>query len=112
MILKYIHNAVNTAMNWLLLSSANPNQASLTIKFFLTGLIPYALNGLFYACGFHVACIPVTSDQLAAHVQEFANVVFYALSIVAWIGGAVAFVRKVYNTIRGQHASLPPSVVA
>lgn len=103
---KIIHTWVNTAMNWLLLSSAHPDQASLTVKFFLTALIPYAVNATVFACGLHVACVPISSDQLVNFVESIVNIVFYALSLVAWIGAAIAFVRKIYLTLKGEHAGI------
>lgn len=105
-LLKTIHNAVNTVYNWALLSSANPNQASLTVKFLLTAQIPIVMNAILFGCNFHVACIPVTSDQLAVVSQDVANIIFYILTTIGYVGAAIAFVRKVYLTIRGQHASV------
>lgn len=97
---------MNTLWNWLLLSSANPNESSLTIKMLLTAQIPMVVSAIAFGCTFHVACAPVTSDQLLAGAQDVVNVFFYVFTTVSYIIAAVAFIRKLYLTIRGQHAGL------
>ncbi len=87
-------NPLATIVRWLVLSSADPAQVSLTVRGFLIGLIPF----LMMLAGF--AQINVGSEQLTAIVDATANIVQTVLALVAGVMTAYGLLRKLWITIR------------
>lgn len=83
---------------WLMKSSANPGQTSMTLQASLTAAVTILTVGLGFA-HINVGDLTPVVDALIATVQALFGVV--SAAAVVW-----GLVRKVINTIKGQHASL------
>ena len=99
-VLSTVGRWLDTAWSWLVWSSANPQQVSSTVKygFLTTGVL---LTG---ALGFAHLQFPtdqwtVIGDNTIAVLQDV------GLTVGA-IGTVVSGIRKVWLTLKGQHASL------
>lgn len=88
----------NTIVRWIVLSSENPTEASLTIKGFLLGVLPV----LMAVAG--IAHFNVGQDQLSAIFDTVAAIVQVALSIVAAVMTGWGLLRKLWNTIQVHQA--------
>lgn len=90
--------------NWLMLSSQNPGQIALTVKASLLGAVTILTVGLGFA-HIQVGNLSPIVDALIAALQAL----FGLVSALAVVWGLI---RKLYLTIKGQHASLnvPPVV--
>ena len=67
----------NTALNWLLLSSANPAEASLTFKGILVSFIPLAM------AAFGATHVAVSQDTLSGLINTTTLVVQDGLLVIA-----------------------------
>lgn len=88
--------------NWLLLSSADPKTASLTVRGALTAVIPWVLNASSLACGLHV-CSNLDQNSLTQVAGVASDVVFWGLSIVSGCQIVYGFFRKIFRTLTGTH---------
>lgn len=89
---KKIVSAVNEFYNWLLISSANPAQASLTFKGLLTALVPTAM------AVFGFAHIGVSSDMVGSFINGVAMVVQDFLFLLAALMTLWGVTRKIIST--------------
>lgn len=97
---------VDVAVKWVFLSSENPKQASLTVKFALLWVIPWLVKIAMLACGFGFTCISVDANwltQLAGYVELIA---YYGFALIGSLGALYAFGRKIGNTLEGNNAAL------
>jgi uncharacterized membrane protein (GlpM family) len=85
---------LNTLVRWIVFSSEDPSEVSLTIKGVLVGVIPYVmiLIGLTH--------INVGQDQLSAIVDGVSTFVQDALMLVSAAITLFGFGRKLWNTIK------------
>ena len=90
-----------------MVSSADAEKMSLTIKFALVGAIPAIMQAIGLACGFNVLCIYTTPTELEAVALTIANLAYLTLSAVAAVGFILSFFRKVSRTIVGANAAFP-----
>ncbi len=83
-------------LNWLLVSSADVNEWSLTIKG-ATVLVPtIVLFG-------NLAHVQFSSETLTSIVDTISTVVLYTGSILSGLATAIGLGRKVYLTITGKN---------
>src|SRR5690242_12220385 len=84
----------NILVRWVVVSSANPQEISLTIKGVLVGLVPYgiALIGLTH--------VSVGADQLNTFIDGIATLVQDLLGIVSVSMAIVGLCRKIWLTIK------------
>lgn len=78
--------------NWLVKSSANPANTSLTVKGFLTGLIPLVLVVA------PLVGVDLDANTLGSTVDDIKGVVEYALGSVGALLTAAGIIRKIYLT--------------
>jgi uncharacterized membrane protein (GlpM family) len=84
----------NTLARWIVVSSADPGEISLTIKGVLVGLVPYviALAGLGH--------LNFGADQLNTAIDAVATFVQAGLALVSAAMVLVGMARKVWITIK------------
>lgn len=87
-------------INWLVISSADPEKLSLTVKGFLVGIIPIVSFVL------HFSKINLGDETLTSLIDSIVVLIQAALGIVAGIVFVVGLVRKIVATIQGTHAGL------
>lgn len=96
---------LNTLVRWIVISSQDPSEISLTIKGVLVGVIPYLmiLIGL--------AHLNVGQDQLSTIVDGACTLIQDALMLVSAVMTVYGLVRKVWTTIKvhQQVTSTPPA---
>lgn len=87
-------NWFNTLVRWVVVSSADPKEISLTIKGVLVGLVPYVmvLVGL--------AHLNVGQDQLTTLIDGIADVIQYLLALISVSMTVVGMARKIWLTIK------------
>jgi hypothetical protein len=87
-------NWFNTLVRWIVVSSADPQEISLSIKGVLVGLVPYviAISGL--------AHLNVGQDQMTGLIDGVANVIQYALALVSGVMMVWGMARKIWLTIK------------
>lgn len=98
---------LSNVLKWILVSSADPDRWSTTVKMALLGLIPFIMQGIGITCGLHLVCPIVNVDELTGAFLSIANLVFYALSAVSIVGSVFAFMRKIVRTLTGTNAAFP-----
>lgn len=88
--MKTITSAVNSFLNWLLLSSADPTQSSLTFKGILVSLVPLTMIGLGVAhVNFGIDQVNIVINFITVAVQDL----LLLIAAVMTLWGAI---RKVY----------------
>jgi hypothetical protein len=93
----------DNAVEWIVYSSNDATQISLTVKGALLGIIPY----LMIVAG--IAHVNVgDSTTLTALVDSIANFVQVALTAVSALVTVYGLARKVFLTIAGKNAQTPP----
>lgn len=90
-------------LQWLMLSSADPSEISLSVKAPLLGLIPYILSVATTACGIGLVCLGVEATELNQVVGKIESIIFWFFSIIASIGFLIGFVRKLWLSIKGEN---------
>ena len=85
---------------WLILSSKNPQQVSLTIKGVLVGAVTYVV---FFAGLFHVTLSP---SDLTSLIESVVQVIEMVLTLVSVITTAWGFARKIYTSLVGENKVL------
>lgn len=90
---------------WIILSSKDPQSASLTVKSILTGGVVYVV---FFTGLFHYS---VTASQLTQIIDEVGNVVGFVLMAISALATLVGFVRKLFTTATGTNAVINTGVV-
>lgn len=90
----------STIWTWLVVSSANPKNTSLTVKAVLSAVVVYAtmLAGLGH--------IPLPTDQITNVVDLIVQFVQSVLIIVSLGIATFGAVRKVYLTLMGQNIAM------
>src|SRR4051794_26291816 len=92
-------NTLNTIARWIVVSSKDPSQVSLTAKGILVGTIPT----LMVLAG--IAHLNLGSDELSVLFDALASVLQAALTIVSAVLTIYGLFRKLLNTIK-QHQAL------
>jgi len=87
--------ALDNLLHWVLASSANPEEASLTIKGILVGAVPAAM----FLIG--LAHVDIGSDQVNALVDSVAQFVESFLALVAAAITTYGIARKILISIFG-----------
>jgi uncharacterized membrane protein len=89
---------LNTLARWIVVSSTDPAEVSLTIKGILVGVVPavIVLAGL--------ANLNVGSDQLNALIDGFVMLVQALFTVVATCMTLYGMLRKLLNTIKVHQA--------
>ncbi len=85
---------IDKAFNWLLLSSKDPKQASLTFKGILIGIIPLIMILL------QLSNVQVSNAEVNIVINQATTIVKDFLFIVAAVVTTYGAVRKVYLTIK------------
>lgn len=85
---------------WFVYSSADPSKISLTVRAALLGIVPIVLNVVSVACGVGIACLGIDAASLNSVIEAITNIVYAGLSIVASVGVAYGFVRKIFLTVQ------------
>ena len=98
-----MYTKFNQFLQWVMLSSANPKEVSLSVRMFTLGLVPYILSLVTAACGFGLVCLGVEADSLNTLAQMLGDIVFWSLSIVSGIGFVIGLVRKLVLTAKGNN---------
>lgn len=93
-------NTISKIFSWVVLSSANPERVSLTVRAALIALIPFAMKLTLVGCTLGV-CVTTSEGELAAIANVLSNIAFWSLSLYAGIAFLVGVVRKFYTTIAG-----------
>jgi len=85
------------AWEWLVKSSANANELSLTVKAFLYGLIPMvvAMSGIMH--------VQLNSNMLTELVDALGQVIVVVGGIVTGLTFLIALLRKIITTITGKN---------
>ena len=86
--------SLNTLARWIVVSSADPAEISLTIKGVLLGTIPTIM----FAVG--LAHLNIGQDQLTALFDAVAALVQTLFTVVAAVLTVYGMVRKLWNTIK------------
>jgi len=91
---------------WVLVSSADAERYSLTLRAALIGAIPAILWATGAACGLELVCVEVSGDLLREISSGASNALFLALSAVSAAGTVYGLVRKIKLTATGKNAAL------
>lgn len=83
---------------WLVKSSANASQTSLTVKAFLYGIIP---GILLFTKAFN---LDIGGDQLTAIVDGIVAVIAFFGSLISAIAIVIGLVRKLWLTVIGKNS--------
>jgi hypothetical protein len=86
-------NAFEEVLRWLLQSSANPNEVSLTVKGLLIGVIPTLMTI------FGLAHVNLGQDQLTAIANGIVAVIQAGLILVSAITTLYGLCRKAWITL-------------
>ena len=90
----YMFGAEGRFINWLVVSSSDPNKVSLTIKGILIGVVPVLMQVL-TVFGVHFS---FTSDNL---IDVVCTAITAALTLVAAVTTLIGALRKVWYTAKG-----------
>lgn len=100
--MKKLASLLEKTWSWLVLSSANANNISLTVKGALaTGVA--SIIGVLGAVHYQVPGLP---DSLNAITDQIVIIVQYGLGIVGGVSIIVGAVRKIWLSIVGKHAAV------
>lgn len=94
---------MNTAYNWLVQSSVDPNETSLAVKGTLLGFSSYAL---LIANVLHVS---VNIGQYTNAVDTITTLLGLALTVYHSAAALYGFGRKIYTTVKGTNLVLNPT---
>ena len=102
----------NTVVRWFALSSADPTQASATIKFALLWLVPWVIKVAAVSCGIGIACLDfLNADWLNQLVGFIGNAAYFLFALAGTVGALYGFIRKVVITFQGKNRVIAPVVV-
>ncbi len=90
-------NILNRIARWIVLSSANPSQVSLTVKAVLVAALPYVM--LLIGAGHW----NVGQDQVSMVINSASDIIFYLLSAIAAVMGALGVGRKLWLSLSGNN---------
>jgi len=93
-------NAVENALRWLLQSSADPSEVSLTIKGLLIGVVPVLMTVL------GLAHINLGQDQITGLVDGLVGFVQAALTLISAIATLWGILRKIWLTVFASSAQV------
>ena len=95
-----IIDKVDKIWDWLVWSSANPNQLSLTVKGMLTGIVTLITVGLGVA---HIPLPGGATALLSQIVDATVTAVQAIAGAVSAIAVVVGIIRKLVETVKGTH---------
>lgn len=101
-----IINTLVKVIKFILISSADPRKASLTVRALTLGLIPYAMQATGIVCELGYTCVdltPTLADQIVAWITSS---VFYVTLAISTVGAAFGLYRKLDLTIKGQNKAI------
>jgi predicted histidine transporter YuiF (NhaC family) len=93
-----MYQAFENAIKWLLVSSSDSEQVSLTIRGLLVGFIP----AIMFAAGF--AHVNIGQDQLNELVNGIVSFIETLLTLIATAMTLFGLVRKLWNTALPKYA--------
>lgn len=93
-------------ITWILVSSADPRNVSLTVKMALLAIVPWLMQAIGLACAFDTICIELDQSAIEAVAADVAQVVYAGLTIVSSVGLIYGLVRKVWLTLAGENRAL------
>ena len=97
--MKNITTTIKNVWNWLVKSSANPENVALTVK----GFASYAGVQIFVS-----NVLPLLGVHLSFDFNSFmdglSSVAFYSASIISFVAGFIGAIRKIRLTVLGQNA--------
>lgn len=99
-------NYLITALRWLLVSSANPQQVSLTVRAIVLAVVPFTMQAIGLVCTIGYYCYAIDPSWFEQAGDAIANVVFYALSLLSAVGVVWGIVRKIYRTVTGRNYAI------
>lgn len=89
---------MKTIWNWLVVSSADPEKTSLTLKAAAVLTVPTILNTINLSCGIGIACFGVTSTDINSAVNAGVGVIEGVLYVFGGVAFLYGFVRKIVLT--------------
>ncbi len=92
---------LNKALNWILLSSAKPAEASLAMKGFLVSMIPLVVTVSGLA---HINIDGGILTQIVDSCVQLVNILLSAVGLVVFI---VGLTRKFYLSLTAQNVQVP-----
>lgn len=95
----------NKILDWLLVSSTDPNKWSLAFKGALIFFVPRVVDLAAIACTFGVAC-GIDVGMLNGIIDVLGNIVFWGLSIVGGIVFLAGAFRKLLLTFKGENRTV------
>lgn len=98
--MKYNPNWYTDLITWLVTSSKDPKQASLTIRMGLLAVVAWIVKSAAFACGFGLTCLDVDVVLLNQIVGWIELIVFYGFTIVGLVGAIYGAVRKIFFTVK------------
>lgn len=90
-------NVLDRVSRWVVLSSSNPTQVSLSVKALFTAVVPYIM--LVVGIG-HWNIGP---EYLNMVINFIGDVIFYGLSLLAAVMGLIGVGRKLWLSLNGQN---------
>lgn len=97
---------IEQAYVFLMVSSADPRKSSLTVRALALGVVPYIMQVTGMACSLGVHCVIVDPTLVDAIVTSVTDITFYTLTLVSVIGTIWGLIRKLFLTLKGEHAGL------
>lgn len=97
---------VSLIFRWLLVSSKDPRQISLTVKAALLGIIPLVMDVTGMVCRVGQYCINVDPSLLEQIGNGIAELTFLFFSAVSLIGMVYGLVRKAVRTLNGENLAI------
>lgn len=97
---------IENLITWIFVSSANPRNASLTVKMALLGIVPWVMQAIGIACALDTICIDLDQSALEAIATDVAQIVYYGLTIVSSVGLLYGLGRKIWRTVFGDNQAL------
>lgn len=87
-------------------SSNDPRATSATIKFALVGIIPYLMQATDIVCQFGYQCVTLNPSLVELFFDSVSETIFYSLTLVAVLGSAYGFLRKIIRTAMGVNKAI------
>lgn len=91
---------------FVLLSSADPQKTSASLKFALLGAIPYIMHATGMVCELGYTCTTIDPNILEQIATVTADLIFSLLTLISLVGTAFGLVRKLYRTATGQNRAI------
>lgn len=97
---------MQTILDFILKSSADPRAISLTVKGALLGIIPTIMQVLDLACDFGHQCYQVNPSLFEAFVTAIADGTFYLFTLISVGLTIYGLARKLWRTLLGENLAL------